>query len=44
VLDRSESELAVMAADGERLLSEIRRDGRAVFGLLATVPRPVEVA
>ena len=44
VLDRSEGELAVMAADGERLLTEIRRDGRAVYGQLATVPRPVEVA
>ena len=44
VLDRSEDELAVMAANGERLLTEIRRDGRAVVGLLATVPRPVEVA
>lgn len=44
VLDRSESELAGMSADGERLLTEIRRDGRAVVGLLATVPRPVEVA
>ena len=44
VLDRSEEELATMAADGERLLTEIRRDGRAVVGLLATVPRPVEVA
>ena len=44
VLDRSEGELAVMAADGERLLTEIRRDGRAVVGPLATVPRPVEVA
>ena len=44
VLDRSEGELAVMAADGERLLAEIRRDGRAVYGPLATVPHPVEVA
>jgi len=44
VLDRSEGELAVMAANGERLLTEIRRDGRAVVGPLATVPRPVEVA
>ena len=44
VLDRSANELAAMAADGERLLTEIRRDGRAVVGLLATVPRPVEVA
>lgn len=44
VLDRSEGELAVMATGGERLLTEIRRDGRAVFGPLATVPRPVEVA
>src|SRR5450830_1302295 len=44
VLDRSEGELAGMAANGERLLTEIRRDGRAIVGSLATVPRPVEVA
>jgi len=44
VLDRSENELATMATDGERLLAEIRRDGRAVVGPLTTVPLPVEVA
>ena len=44
VLDRSGTELAAMAADGERLLTEIRRDGRAIVGSLATVPRPVDVA
>jgi predicted nucleotidyltransferase len=44
VLDRSEDELATMAVNGERLLTEIRRDGRAVVGSLTTVPRPVEVA
>lgn len=44
VLDRSANDLATMAADGERLLTEIRRDGRAVVGSLTTVPSPVEVA
>lgn len=44
VLDRSESELATMATHGERLLTEIRRDGRAIVGSLTTVPLPVEVA
>jgi len=44
VLDRSANELAAMAADGERLLTEIRRDGRAIVGSLTTVPLPVEVA
>lgn len=44
ILDRSELELAVMAANGERLLTEIRLDGRALVGSLQTVPVPVEVA
>jgi len=44
VLDRSANELATLSADGERLLAEIRRDGRAVVGSLTTVPLPVEVA
>lgn len=39
ILDRSPDDLATMAAQGERLLTEIRRDGRAVLGQLAVVPR-----
>ena len=44
ILDRSEQELATMAANAERLLSGIHRDGRAVAGSLRTVPHPIEVA
>jgi Nucleotidyltransferase domain len=44
VLDRSEAELTTMAANGERLLTEIRRDGRAIVGSLTTIPLPVKVA
>ncbi len=40
ILDRSRDELLAMAAAGERLLSEIRRDGRAIVGSLAVVPSP----
>jgi len=39
-LDRSPKELGSMAAAGERVLGEIRRDGRAVVGSLALVPAP----
>ena len=44
ILDRSEQGLAAMAANGERLRTAIRRDGRALVGSLQTVPVPVEVA
>jgi predicted nucleotidyltransferase len=44
ILDRSEEGLATMAANGERLLMGIRRDGRAIVGSLQTVPVPAEVA
>jgi len=44
ILDRSEQGLAAMAANGERLLTGIRQDGRALVGSLQTVPVPVEVA
>ncbi len=40
VLDRSVDQLRSMAAAGERLLTEIRRDGRAVSGSLALIPAP----
>jgi predicted nucleotidyltransferase len=40
VLDRSLDELRTMATDGERLLSEIRRDGRAVVGSVSLIPIP----
>ena len=40
ILDRSPEDLAAMAAADERLLSEIRRDGRALTGSLALVPAP----
>jgi hypothetical protein len=40
ILDRSPGELEAMAAAGERLLAEIRRDGRAVVGSLTVVPAP----
>ena len=40
ILDRSRDELRAMAAAGERLLSEIRRDGRAVVGSISLVPAP----
>lgn len=40
VLDRSAAELRCMAADGERLLAEIRRDGMALLGSMSIVPAP----
>lgn len=40
ILDRSPDQLRAMAGAGERLLGEIRRDGRAVVGSLAAVPSP----
>ena len=40
VLDRSADELQFMAEARERLLSEIRGDGRAVVGSLTLVPAP----
>ena len=40
ILDRSPADLRAMADAGERLLAEIRRDGRPVVGSLAAVPRP----
>ncbi|CAL8967707.1 hypothetical protein CELL_00066 [Cellulomonas sp. T2.31MG-18] len=40
ILDRSRADLRAMASAGERLLSEIRRDGRAIVGSLAVVPAP----
>jgi predicted nucleotidyltransferase len=40
VLDRSADELRSMVAVGERLLAEIRRDGRAVVGSVSLVPAP----
>lgn len=40
ILDRSGDELRAMAAAGERILSEIRRDGRAVVGSMSLVPAP----
>ncbi|WP_149205160.1 nucleotidyltransferase domain-containing protein [Actinotalea subterranea] len=40
ILDRSREELRAMASAGERLLSEIRRDGRAIVGSMSLVPAP----
>lgn len=40
ILDRSGEELQAMAAAGERLLREIRRDGRAIVGSISLVPAP----
>ncbi|MEE6287157.1 nucleotidyltransferase domain-containing protein [Georgenia sp. MJ173] len=40
LLDRSADELLAMAAPGERLLAEIRRDGRALIGAVSLVPAP----
>lgn len=40
ILDCSPDQLRAMADAGERLLAEIRRDGRAVVGSLASVPTP----
>ena len=40
VLDRSVDQLQSMAAAGERLLAEIRRDGRALVGPMMLVPAP----
>lgn len=42
ILDRSRGDLRAMASAGERLLNEIRRDGRAIVGSLAVVPAPKE--
>lgn len=43
ILDRSLDQLRAMAVDGERLLTEIRRDGRAVLGSIVVVPTPEAV-
>ena len=40
LLKLAEKTVYAMAAAGERLLSEIRRDGRAIVGSLALVPAP----
>ena len=40
ILDRSPADLRNMADSGERLLAEIRRDGRPVVGSIAVVPAP----
>jgi predicted nucleotidyltransferase len=40
ILDRSREELRAMAAAGERLLGEIRRDGRAIVGSVSLVLAP----
>jgi hypothetical protein len=40
VLDRSAEQLRAMATGGERLLAEVRRDGRAVVGSVDIVPAP----
>jgi len=40
ILDRSAAQLRSMAAAGERLLGEIRRDGRAAVGSPTLVPAP----
>lgn len=40
LLDRSADELLSMAANGEHLLAEIRRDGRAVVGAISLIPAP----
>lgn len=40
LLDRSTDELVSMAAAGERLLAEIRRDGRALVGSISLIPAP----
>ncbi len=40
LLDRSADQLGEMATGGERLLAEIRRDGRAVVGSVEIVPAP----
>ena len=40
ILDRSSDELRSMAATRERLLGEIRRDGRAIVGSISLVPTP----
>lgn len=42
VLDRSAEELRTMAAAGERLLADIRRDGRVLVGPMVLVPAPEE--
>lgn len=39
-IDRSGEELQSMAEVGERLLGEIRRDGRALVGSISLVPAP----
>jgi predicted nucleotidyltransferase len=40
IIDRSREELHAMATVGERLLGEIRRDGRAIVGSVSLVPAP----
>jgi predicted nucleotidyltransferase len=40
VVDRSAEQLRAMATGGERLLAEVRRDGRAVVGSVDIVPAP----
>lgn len=40
ILDRSGDELRAMAAAGERLVGEIRRDGRAIVGSMPFLPAP----
>ncbi|UJP40592.1 nucleotidyltransferase domain-containing protein [Cellulomonas palmilytica] len=41
LLDRSHDELAEMAATGELLLDDIRRDGRFLIGARSMVPAPL---
>lgn len=43
LLDRSHSELAVMGMSGERLLHNIRQDGRFLIGTRSIVPEPMKV-
>lgn len=40
ILDGPCEELRAMAAAGERLLAEVRRDGRAIVGSISLVPAP----
>lgn len=41
ILDRSRRDLATMALEGQPLLENIRRDGRALVGRLSVIPAPV---
>lgn len=43
ILERTPSELDTMAATGERLLHEIRRDGRFLLGRRGMVPAPRDI-